>query len=174
MPGHRSIRFALAASLGVFLASCGSNEADLQNFAREKKLSKSQTAAFMACAKGHKSAKPILVSKDGNMVMKHTPIEVCACQAKTITSVFVEEDFKSYATFADYMAKEVKKKPPYLSKKVLKSDLKGPDATKRLEKSLNTCVSDYLTANKELEEPLLELLPVKETEKKDEKPKTAS
>ena len=174
MTGRRSIRFGLVAVLGVFLASCGSNEADLQNFAREKKLSKPQTAAFMACAKGHKNAKPILVNKDGNMLMKRTPMEICACQAKTITSVFVEEDFKSYATFADYMAKEVKKKPPYISKKVLKSDLKGPDATKRLEKSLSTCVNTYLAANQDLEEPLLELLPVKETEKKDEKPKTAS
>ncbi len=174
MPGRRFVQYAMIAGLSLALASCGSNEEELQNFAKAKKLSKPETAAFMACANGHRKNRPIFASKDGNMVMKHTPMEICACHARIITTVFKEEDFKSYAMFAEYMAKEVRKNPPFISRKVLKSDLKAPDATKRLERSLSTCMNTYLTANKELEEPLLELLPVKETEKKDEKPKTAS
>ncbi len=174
MTGRRLFRFALIASLSVILASCGVSDDDLLYFAREKNLSKPQTAAFMACFKGHKSNKPILANKDGNMLMKRTPMDICACQAKTMAVVFAEEDFASYTYFAEYMAKEVRKKPPYIPKKALKSDYKAPDVTKRLEKSLNACVNTYLTANTELEEPLLELVPVKETEKKDEKPKTAS
>jgi hypothetical protein len=174
MRGRRFVQLASIAGLSAILTSCGSNEAQLQNYAKAKKFSEQEKAAFMACANEHRRNKPVFASKDGNMVMKNTPMDVCACQTRTIVSVFIEEDFASYVRFAEYMAKDVKKKTPYFSRKVLKSDIKAPEAGNRLEKSLNACVSTYLAAHKDLEEPLLELLPVKETGKKDEKPKKAS
>lgn len=171
MRGHRSIRFALTASLGVFLASCGSSDAEWQEYAKAKHMSEAETSAFLLCAKGSQRNRPIFTGATGKSVMKSTPLAVCACQAKSIMSVFLEKEYKSYTTFAEYMGKEVKKRPPRWGKRLLKEGVNPAEAGKRLEASLVSCVSTYVAAHKDLDPPLLEPLPVPETEKK---PETAS
>jgi hypothetical protein len=143
------IRFAALAASGLLLASCGSYDAEYQEFAKSKKMSAVQTAAFMACAEGHRKNKPSFPAKDGTVVMKSVPLDICACQTPAITSVLVEKEFKAYLPFAEYMAKTVKKKPPRFGKKILKDGVKSPDAGKRLANSFNACVEDYKGKNKD-------------------------
>jgi hypothetical protein len=169
MPGRRSFRFTIIAALGVLLASCGAADEEAQAYAKAKRMSDPEKDAFLICAKGSRSNRPILAGSDGKMVMKSTPMAICACQAKSIMSIFLEKEYKSYTVFAEYMGKEVKKKPPRWSKKVLKESVKPAEAGKRLEASFMSCVNSYQSANKDLDPPLLEALPVKETDKKDEK-----
>ncbi len=174
MSGRRSLRFITIAGLGVMLASCGSADEEAQAYAKAKRMSDPEKEAFLICAKGARSNRPILAGSGGNMIMKSTPLAVCACQAKSIMSVFLEKDYKSYTVFAEYMGKEVKKKPPRWSKKVLKESVKPAEAGKRLETSFVSCVGTYMSAHKDLDPPLLEALPVKESEKKAEAKKSES
>ncbi len=163
------VRFTLLGGLAVLLASCGSNEAELKQYAQKRKMGEKETAAFMACANGFGRNKPSFPAKDGKLVMKSVPYDICACQVKTITAVFVENEYKGVASFAEYMALEVKKRPPRFSKKTLKQGLKSPDAAKKLEAGFNACVQSYKTKNKEQSAELFELVPLKEPEKKDGK-----
>lgn len=146
---HQPIRFSLLAAAGLLLASCGSYDAEYQEFAKSKKMSAEQTAAFMACATGHWKNKPSFPAKDGTVVMKSVPLDICACQTPAITSVLAEKDYKGYLPFTEYMAKPVKKKPPRFSKKILRDGVKSPDAGKRLEASFNSCVEGYKSKNKD-------------------------
>lgn len=165
---RRSIRLAVTASLGVFLVSCGSSDAEWQEYAKAKKMSEAETTAFLSCTKASQRNWPVFTGADGKTVMKSTPLAVCACQAKSIMSVFIEKEYRTYTTFAEYMGKEVKKNPPRWSKKLLKEGVDPGKAGKRLEASLVSCVSSYVAAHKDLDPPLLQPLPVKEAEKKPE------
>lgn len=169
MAGRRPLRFTIIATLGIMLASCGSADEEAQAYAKAKRMSEPEKDAFLICAKGARSNRPILAGSDGQMIMKSTPMAICACQAKSIMSVFLEKEYKSYTVFAEYLGKEKKKKPPRWSKKVLKDSVKPAEAGKRLEASFMTCVGSYQSAHKDLDPPLLEALPVKETDEKDEK-----
>lgn len=162
MSGRRSLRFAIAAGLSAMLASCGASDEEAQAYAKAKRMSDPEKDAFLICAKGSRSNRPILTGKDGVMIMKSTPMAICACQAKTIMSVFLEKEYKSYTVFAEYLGKEKKKKPPRWSKKVLKESVKPAEAGPRLEASFNACVTTYQTAHADLDPPLLEPVPVKE------------
>jgi hypothetical protein len=164
MLGHRLHRFIIVTGLGFLLASCGSNDAQWQEYAKAKHMSEPETAAFLICAKQSQRNRPIFADKSGRSVMKSTPLEVCACQAKSIMSVFLEKEYKSYTTFAEYMGKEVKKNPPRWGKRLLRDGVNPAEAGKRLEKSLTACVSTYVAAHQDLDPPLLVPLPVKEDE----------
>ncbi len=174
MPEHQPRRALILAGLALSLAACGSNDAELKQYASEKKMSETQTAAFMACANDLRRNKPMFPVKDGNRKMISVPMEVCACQGQTIASVFTKDGYKSHATFAEYMAKDVKKRPPRFAKKVLKDGIKSPDAAKRLEASLKSCVQSYENKNKEQSAALFELVPLPVAEPKDEKTASAS
>jgi hypothetical protein len=170
----RNIQFMCLTAVGLILAGCGSNDAELKQYAQQRKMSEVQTAAFMACAGDLRRNKPVIASAEGKLVMKSVPHDICACQSKTMTAVFVENDYKGFASFAEYLAKEEKKRPPRFSKKQLKEGLKSPEAAKRLETAFNSCVAVYRGNNKDKLADLFELLPPKEPEKKDEKAKTPS
>ena len=161
---RRSIRLAVTASLGVFLVSCGSSDAEWQEYAKAKKMSEAETTAFLSCTKASQRNWPVFTGADGKTVMKSTPLAVCACQAKSIMSVFIEKEYRTYTTFAEYMGKEVKKNPPRWGKRLLRDGVNPAEAGKRLEKSLTACVSTYVAAHQDLDPPLLVPLPVKEDE----------
>jgi hypothetical protein len=108
---------------------------------------------------------------DGNLVMKEVPLDICACHVKAITDVFNDNQYKGFAAFASYMAKEVKKKPPRFSKKSLKPDIKSADAAAELENTLTSCVYSYRNDHQEQSAKLFEVVPVKMPVKND---KTAS
>lgn len=166
---NQLFRFALLAIAGTLLASCGSNEAELKQYAEKRKMPELETAAFMACANGFGRNKPSFPAKDGTLVMQSVPYDICACQVKTITAVFVANEYKPVTAFAEYMALEVKKRPPRFSRKHLKDGVKSQDAAKRLETSFNACVQAYKAANNERSAELFELVPLKAPEKKEAK-----
>jgi hypothetical protein len=83
------LRFTLLGATAALLASCGSNEAELKQYAQKRKMGETETAAFMACANGFGRNKPSFATRDGNLVMRPVPNDICACQVKTITAVFV-------------------------------------------------------------------------------------
>ncbi|WP_373503110.1 hypothetical protein [Aestuariivirga sp.] len=163
---RQSRRFVILLGLGVLLAACGSDEEALQKYAKARKMPENQTAAFMACANEMKRNKPVFATPKGNLVMTSVPWDICACQSKTMITVFEDDRHKAIASFATYMALETKKRPPRFSKKDMKPKLKSPDVAKRLETAFNACVTAYKDANKEKSAELFELLPPKEPDKK--------
>ena len=129
--------------LGVLLTACGSDEEALLKYAKARKIPDNRAAAFMACNSEMKRYKPVFASPKGNLVMTSVPWDICACQSKTMTTVFEEEHYQAISAFATYMALETKKRPPRFDKKVMKPKLKTTDVAKRLETAFNTCVSAY-------------------------------
>lgn len=168
---HRVIRFAALAAAGLVLASCGSDEAELQNYAKARGMSDIQTAAFMSCATNLRKKMPAFPAEGGNLVMTSVPLEICACKTQTIMAVFGENKYKAYATFATYMATDIKKRPPRFGKKDLKKGTKSPVAAKKLEDSLNTCVQSYKNKHKDKPETeaLFKFVPVSPPEGEEKK-----
>jgi hypothetical protein len=167
MNAKRIFHLAVAGGLAVVLASCGSDDAEIQAYAKQAKMPENQKVAFTACASDLRRNKPRFPAKDGQILMKSVPMEVCACQSRTIVNIFKSDQYKNHATFAEYMAKEQKKRQPRFSKKVLQDGVNPKDATPRLEKSLAACVDGYKSANKDNEEALavFELVPTPPPEK---------
>ena len=168
-------RFATLGGLGLMLAACGGNDAELQKYAKSKSMSESQTAAFMACANGHRRTKPLFPAPDGSVVMKSVPPEVCGCQTKIITAVFNDKQYGGYVSFADYMGKDVKKRHlPRFLRKDLQKGIKSPDAAKRLEGGLSACVDSYKSGHKEEAAAIFEFIPKPPEAPKDKKAASAS
>jgi hypothetical protein len=166
MTGQNAFRMVAALGLSLALAGCGEEEAEIARIAKEQGLGQAETAAFAACAKDMRRNKPMFPVAQGNMRMNEVPLEICACQARTMTVVFKDDQYKSHTAFAEYMAKETKKKKPRISKKDLKPELKAEDARRKLAASLETCVDRYRDTHKEEAAELFELVPVKEKKKK--------
>jgi hypothetical protein len=146
--------------LAVMLAGCGSNAAEVKEYAKKRGMSESQTAAFEACASGHRRSSPLFPADGGTMKMKSVPLEVCDCQSRVMVAIFAEKEYSGYGSFADYMGKDVKKRHlPRFRTKALQSNIKSPDAAKRLEASFKSCVGDYEAKNKETADQLFEFLP---------------
>lgn len=169
MSGKYSSRLIAIIGISLGLAACGDPLADAMLYAKKKGLSEVQTAAFMACFKHTARNKPMFPVAEGNVVMKSVPMEICACQSKTILSVFQEFKYGSHTAFAVYMSKENKKKRPRFNKKELRPGLKSIDAGKQLEASLTSCVETYKTAHVEASKTLFEIIPLKVPEKKKDK-----
>lgn len=169
-------RFAVLGVVGLALAGCGGNDETLMKYAKAKGMSENQTAAFLACAAGTKSNKPVLPGKQAKTLVKMTkiPFDICVCQSSAIMSVFVPKQYKNYSTFAEYLGKEEKKRPPRFSKKVLQGGIKPADASKRLEASFVNCVAGWTKQNEEEAKTVFEPIAPKEPEEADPKKKTAS
>jgi hypothetical protein len=176
MVGKKPVRLGLMTALALILAGCGSSDEELQAHAKKQGMSDLQAAAFVTCASNFRRNKPVFAEAAGNVVMKEVPLNVCACQSNVMLSVFKDDQYKGHAAFAEYMALEVKKRPPRISKKDLKDPAKMKEAAARLETSFKSCISTYKTAHAEESKLLFELLPPKEAEKKDgaKKEKNAS
>lgn len=172
MSGSSLHRLAAIAGLGLLLAGCGgkNNEAEIKQYAKKQGFNEIQTAAFSSCAKDLTSNMPILPVPEGNMVMSEVPFDICACQAKTMMTVFKEKRYKGHTNFAVYMATYSKKKTPHISKKDLVPGLKPKEARKQLAESLRSCVNKYVAANEKRSATLFKIVPIK---KKPEKKKPA-
>lgn len=160
MSDRRLAGTALLCGLGLVLAACGSNDAEVRVYAKQKKMSEVQTAAFAACARDTRRKKLLFPVKDGNLVLKRVPLDVCACQSKTMVSVFRDGKYDGHTAFLDHMAKERRKRPPRLARKDLVAGLKPVDAGRRLEDSLIRCVNEFRTANADKEAELFEVVPL--------------
>lgn len=177
MEGMNIMRQAIAkimSGLGVALAlaGCGPDSSEVARISEEQKMSKVQKDAFMICAKNFYRNKPIFQTPEGNMLMTDgVPLEVCACQANTIVSVFKEDQMKSHIAYAIFIATEDKKRAK-ITKGMLQGGAKPAEAVQRLTDSLKSCVDTYRTAHPGETEGMFELLPEKKKkEKKDEKAK---
>lgn len=170
-------RMAVLAGLVLLLAGCGSNDAEIKQYAKQKGMSEIQTAAFTSCAKDTGRKKLMFPVKEGNLLMKQVPLDVCACQSKTMISVFKEKKYGGHTAFLEYMANERKKKKPRLPKKELVAGLKPIDARTTLQTSLEACVKAYRTAHADTDAEMFEVVPLPEEpkkKKKDGEEKTAS
>ena len=141
------VRIAAVAGLALTLSGCGSSDADFHKYAEKKGFNEEDTAAFMVCAKQLNSNKPIFAVSGGNMVMKQLPLDICGCHAKVMSSLFVQDQYLGYNSFAVYMAKDVKKYPPRFAKKDLKPNIKAKEVEPKLEATLKSCVDDYQNAH---------------------------
>ncbi len=163
MSGKRMKRFGMLAALGLVLAGCGgaSDEA-LVKYTKAKGLSELQTQAFMACASATRSNKPVLPGVEPNTQLKMTkvPFDVCLCQSSAIMAVFTPKQYKSYSTFAEYlaMADKTKRKPPRFGKKLLQDGIKAGDVSPRLAKNFSACVATWTKANAEEAKTVFETL----------------
>ena len=157
---RRYRNLAVLTLLGLGLAACGNNDAEIRVYAKQKKMSEVQTAAFTACAKDTRKKKLLFPVKEGNLMMKRVPYDVCACQSKTMVTVFKEKKYAGHTAFLDYMANEKKKKKPRLNKKELVPDLKPMDARTRLQESLEKCVKEFRTAHADQDAEMFEVVPL--------------
>jgi hypothetical protein len=169
-------QFSVLAGLGLALAGCGGDDETLKNYAKAKRFSENQTAAFLACAAATRSNKPILPGPlpKTQVKMVKVPYDVCVCQSSAIMSVFVPKKYPSYSTFAEYLAKEKKKKAPRFSKKALQGGVKPGDASPRLEKSFVSCVAGWTKQNVEEAKTVFEPVVPKEPEADPKKTANAS
>ncbi|MCB1434807.1 MAG: hypothetical protein KDK75_20450 [Alphaproteobacteria bacterium] len=176
MSGKHVKRLSILVGLGVLLTGCGSNDAEVRVYAKRKQMSEIQTAAFTACAKDTRKKKLLFPVKEGNLMMKEVPLDVCACQSKTMMTVFKEKKYGGHTAFVAYMINEKKKKKPRLNKKELVEGLKPMDARAKLEDSLQACVKTYREAHADKDAELFEVVPLTpDPPKKDKKEdKTAS
>lgn len=161
-------RFGVLAAMGLLLAGCGFNEEAAREFAKEEGMSAPGTEAFVVCAKDFRRNDPIFPMSDSNLRMNEVPLEVCACQAPVIASVFRDDKLKSHVKFAEYLALETKKKAK-INRKALKDGIKVKDAVDRMTNSLYSCAVQYHKANKDEAAGLFEKLPIKKKKKKEEK-----
>lgn len=173
------VKIMSGLGVAIVLSACGPDSAEVARISEEQKMSKVQSAAFMACAKSFYRNKPIFQTPEGNMLMTDgVPLEVCACHAQSIVDLFVEDQMKEHVAFAVYMAAEQKKKAK-ITRAMLKGGVKPPEAVKSLTASLVSCVDTYRAAHPDEAAGMFELLPEKKKKekKKDEKKdgeKTAS
>jgi hypothetical protein len=162
MSFKHAVRGATFASLGIALAACGNNDAEIKAYAKKQGMSDIQTAAFSACAQDLSRNKPVFRIPGGNMVMLEVPFEVCACQSKTILTVFKGKQFKGHTAFAEYMATYGKKKPPHFSKKSLQPGLKPKEARSQLVASLQSCATAYKSAHEKQSTEIFKIVPTKQ------------
>ncbi len=168
MRKNRLAGLGTALGLGLLMASCGSNDAEIQEYAKAKGMSTNQAAAFTACAGDFRRNKPRFLARDGQTLMKSVPLEVCDCQSRTIVNIFKSDQYKSHTPFAEYLAKEDRKAPPWVAKKVLKDGVNPKEVGARLERSLKACADTYKSAHKDEPETadLFEFIPAKPPEPK--------
>lgn len=156
-------------ALGLGLAGCGGNDAEIKQYVQKHEMKDVQAAAFTACAKDLRVNKPVFLQGEKYMVMKDVPLDICACQVKTMMTVFKDKRYKGHTNFAEYMATFTKKKPPHIPKKDLVAGLKPRVARRQLIESLNSCVTTYVGEHEKQAAELYKMVPVKK--KKEKKPK---
>lgn len=164
------------ALVGAILAGCGSSGPSAEELIAKYKLNEADQAAFKACDQTLGQVKPIIKVSSQDKMMSSVPSEICACQAKSMSSVFVEDEYTSFSNLSGYLARLDKKKLPRIAKQDLKSGIQPDSAAKRLLKSFEMCTSKYLAEIKdpaELKDLLLPPPAPKKTKKQlqDEKKK---
>jgi hypothetical protein len=170
MAWKHAIRISAIVGLCFTLTGCSDPEVEIKQYIFKNKLSESKALAFRVCVNNLSSSKPKFPVPEGNMVMKSVPLEICGCQIPTIMTVFKEKQYTGYIGFANYMARENKKKKPKFGKKVLNGEYTSADAGEDLEESLNACVKNYKEKHVEESAELFELVPLApEVKKKDKK-----
>ena len=155
------------ASAGLALAACGGPSAvDIELIAKAAKLTKSETAAFTVCNSTMAGKSPVLHTPKATWKMSFVPPEVCACQSKTIATIFRVDKFPSYKKFVTYVVKVEQKNPPIFDPADMKSGVNLERVTNRLKVSLLECTITFANANEEVAAKMLEKLepPAKKVE----------
>lgn len=153
------------ALVGAMLSGCGSSGPTEEQLFAKYKLNDADQSAFKACDKTMGKVQPIITVGSKEQMMKSVPMEICACQAKTMSAVFVEDSYLSFSSFSNYLGKPKKEKLPRLSKLDLKPGLMSDSAVKRLLASFDNCTRKYLAANETTGELEGFLLPPPEPKK---------
>ena len=150
---------------GAVLSGCGSSGPTEEQLFAKYKLNDADQSAFKACDKTMGKVQPIIMISNKPKMMKSVPMEICACQAKTMSAVFVEDSYLSFSSFSNYLGKPKKEKLPRLSKLDLKPGLMSDAAVKRLLASFDNCTRKYIAANETTGELEGFLLPPPEPKK---------
>jgi hypothetical protein len=153
------------AFVGAALSGCGNSGPTEEQLFAKYKLNEADQSAFKACDKTMGSVQPIIKISNKDQMMKSVPSEICACQAKTMSAVFVEDSYMSFAGFSNYLGKPKKEKLPRMSKIDLKPGLMSESAVKRLLVSFDSCARQYLAAHETTGELEGFLLPPPEPKK---------
>jgi hypothetical protein len=141
------------AAATLLLSGCGGGGVDMDALIAKYKLNANEKLAFEACDKRMRSVKAIIKVSGKDQMMSNIPAEVCACQARTMATVFKTDKFNSLTGFGLWLAKvERKKKVPSVIKLDLKGTLSSETAGLRLARTFDSCASKYLADNKDSEE----------------------
>ncbi len=110
--------------------------------AKQLHMSKQQTAAFLTCAKDLKSSKPIFIEGEKAVQLTKVPIEICACHAPTVATLFKDDKLTGHARFAAYIGK-VKRKELKMGRRDLRTAMAPEKAGLILINSLEKCANQY-------------------------------
>ena len=121
--------------------------------------------AFRSCEKTMGKVQPIIKVSNKDQMMKSVPSEICACQAKTMSMVFVEDSYLSFSSVSNYLGKVKREKLPRLSKLDLKPGMQSDSAARKLLAGFDSCARRYLAENEKTGELEGFLLPPPEPKK---------
>lgn len=144
---HRAstIRIFGLAIVAMALAACGDNGAEVKALVKKLQLSKPEIAAFATCNKDLGSKRPIFIDHAANTAvrMNVVPIEVCACQARTMAKLFKDDKLAGHAKFAGYVIKNKRKPVLKLGRKDVKQGVDTEKGAMQLLASLQSCANDF-------------------------------
>ncbi|MBL8790991.1 MAG: hypothetical protein JNM45_10860 [Rhizobiales bacterium] len=135
-------KWAGLAGVGLLLAACGNNDAEIKAMAKKMHMSKQQAAAFQTCAKDMKSRKPIFIDGDKAVQLTKVPLEICACHAPAVAQMFKDDKLTGHARFAAYIGK-VKRKELKMGRRDLRTAMAPEKAGQILIASFRKCASDF-------------------------------
>lgn len=145
-----TFKFIGIAAAALLLAACGDNTAEVKAMAKKLKFGKPETAAFMACAKELGPKKPIFITYSTDpevdptaVRMMGVPLEVCACQTRTMVKLFKEDKLKGHEKFVTYVTKQKRKPTMKLGRKDVKQGVDPEKGAMELLASLQSCGNDF-------------------------------
>ena len=131
---RQSHRFAILLGLGVLARSLRLRRRGASELRQGAQDAGAPDGRLHGLRQRDEAQQAGLRQPEGQSVMTSVPWDICACQSKTMITVFEDDRHKAISSFATYMALETKKRPPRFSKKDMKPKLKSPDVAKRLER----------------------------------------
>lgn len=146
------------ATVALLLAACGDQTAEIKALSKKMKLSKPEVAAFNACVKDIGGKKPIFITASTDpevpataVRMNKVPLEVCACQSRTMAKLFKDDKLKGHEKFAGYIIKQKRKPTLKLGRKDVKQGVDPEKGGLELVTSLQSCASGFSAAYAEAE-----------------------
>lgn len=145
-----TFKFIGMVAAALLLAGCGDNTAEVKAMAKKLKMGKPETAAFMACAKELGPKKPIFITYSTDPAVANTaermmgvPLEVCACQSRTMAKLFKEDKLKGHEKFVTYITKQKRKPTMKLGRKDVKQGVDPEKGAMELVASLQSCGKEF-------------------------------
>lgn len=130
------VLMALVASKGV--SNYNEKEASINEASVQYGLTADEDTAFRTC---NQQVKNLQINIGRNIKGASVPLDICACQSKTMVKVMKTEQYSGHKNVVDYMTENSLNVEQSIPSSDLKNGLKSKSAFKTLHTSLKECVS---------------------------------